>query len=402
VYGKTLLKKEVQGKLKNFYSNINKIFLSIYLVLILLITICIITHFYIIRNNIDEISYFIKVRYQKKFMIWNLSDGTYDYSKFDNQVISFNVSKSLFNLKVLIDICRSLFIWLSIDPGNVAIIHCNNGRNRTGIIVACFLYFSCIFPNVDEGFNYFIKRRCNGDRSWVTNTQRRYSKYFNGIFTYKGHLQNQYSLYMCSIILNGVPNFLPNNGGCNPGLEVYQCGKLIYNTTIMSIDDECHPGVFMDENNIIFQFPDIQYLTIEKDIQIRVFHCPDLNNRNNNVTMFNFYFHTGFMTEGAIRVSLPDIELSTHGSNKFNKDFTMDLIFMSSHSISANAESSPESTNFDNKGKVLTYESFLEKSYSKWLNKLSQHHAITPDPELVKSLEIQGYNRIVGKLKKKI
>jgi hypothetical protein len=76
---------------------------------------------------------------------------------------------------------------------------------------------------------------------------------------------------MCSIILNGVPNFLPNNGGCNPGLEVYQCGKLIYNTTIMSIDDECHPGVFMDENNIIFQFPDIQYLTIEKIFKLEFF-----------------------------------------------------------------------------------------------------------------------------------
>jgi len=328
-------------------------------------------------------------------MIWNLSDGTYDYSKFDNQVISFNVSKSLFNMKVLIDICRSLFIWLSIDPGNVAIIHCNNGRNRTGIIVACFLYFSCIFPNVDDGFNYFIKRRCNNDSSWVTNTQRRYSKYFNGIFTYKGHLQNQYALYMCSIILNGIPNFLPNDGGCNPGLEVYQCGKLIYNTTIMSIDDECHPGVFMDENNIIFQFPDVQYLTIEKDIQIRVFHCPDLNNRNNNVTMFNFYFHTGFMTEGAIRVSLQDIELSTHGSNKFKKDFSMDLIFMSCHSNLS--ESSPNAIKSDSNFKPLSYESFLEKSDSRWLNKLSQHHAVTPDPGLVESLEIQGYNHIVGK-----
>lgn len=346
------------------------------------------------RNNIDEISYFIKARYQKKFMIWNLSDGTYDYSKFDNQVISFNVSKSLFNMKVLIDICRSLFIWLSIDPGNVAIIHCNNGRNRTGIIVACFLYFSCIFPNVDDGFNYFIKRRCNNDSSWVTNTQRRYSKYFNGIFTYKGHLQNQYALYMCSIILNGIPNFLPNDGGCNPGLEVYQCGKLIYNTTIMSIDDECHPGVFMDENNIIFQFPDVQYLTIEKDIQIRVFHCPDLNNRNNNVTMFNFYFHTGFMTEGAIRVSLQDIELSTHGSNKFKKDFSMDLIFMSCHSNLS--ESSPNAIKSDSNFKPLSYESFLEKSDSRWLNKLSQHHAVTPDPGLVESLEIQGYNHIVA------
>jgi len=345
------------------------------------------------RNNIDEVAYFIKTRYQRKFMIWNLSDGTYDYSKFDNQVVSFNVSKSLFNLKVLIDICRSLFIWLSIDPENVAIIHCNNGRNRTGIIVACFLYFSSIFPNVDEGFNYFIKRRCNNDRSWVTNTQRRYSKYFNGIFTYKGHLQNQYALCMCSIILNGIPNFLPN-GGCNPGLEVYQCGKLIYNTTILSIDDECHPGVFMDDNNIIFQFPDIQYLTIEKDIQIRVFHCPDLNNRNNNVTMFNFYFHTGFMTEGAIRVSLPDIELSTHGSNKFNKDFSMDLIFMSCHNNSS--ESSPDDTKFDSKFKPLTYESFLEKSCFRWLNKLSQHHAVTPDPSLIESLEGQGYNHVVA------
>ncbi len=97
------------------------------------------------------------------------------------------------------------------------------------------------------------------------------------------------------------------------------------------------------------------------------------------------------MTEGAFRYRLPDIELSTHGSNKFNKDFSMGLIFMSCHS---NDASSPES---DSKFKPLTYESFLEKSNSNWLNKLSQHHAVTPDPALVESLEIQGYNHIVGK-----
>ena len=38
------------------------------------------------RNNIDVVAKFLKSNHKNHFMIWNLSEKEYDYSKFDNKV----------------------------------------------------------------------------------------------------------------------------------------------------------------------------------------------------------------------------------------------------------------------------------------------------------------------------
>lgn len=59
---------------------------------------------------------------------------TTDYSLFANQIVSFNLNRSIsFSLKDLFDICRAICIWLAIDKRNVAIIQCGTGLNRTGL-----------------------------------------------------------------------------------------------------------------------------------------------------------------------------------------------------------------------------------------------------------------------------
>lgn len=38
------------------------------------------------RNDIDEVAYFMKDTHRDNFMIYNLSERDYDYTKFNNQV----------------------------------------------------------------------------------------------------------------------------------------------------------------------------------------------------------------------------------------------------------------------------------------------------------------------------
>jgi hypothetical protein len=45
-------------------------------------------------NNINEVSSLLKTKHAGHFMIWNVSEESYDYSLFDNQVQYFSKSHS--------------------------------------------------------------------------------------------------------------------------------------------------------------------------------------------------------------------------------------------------------------------------------------------------------------------
>jgi hypothetical protein len=53
-------------------------------------------------NNINDVSRYMLENHAGKFMIWNISEDTYDYSKFDDQVLG----KSALN-----EILYSLTLW---------------------------------------------------------------------------------------------------------------------------------------------------------------------------------------------------------------------------------------------------------------------------------------------------
>ena len=78
------------------------------------------------RNNIDAVQRFLSTRYKSRWMVWNLDrPDSYDCSVFNNQVVEFEISKSVnLTLRALFDICRSLHSWLSLDPKNGAYFCC--------------------------------------------------------------------------------------------------------------------------------------------------------------------------------------------------------------------------------------------------------------------------------------
>lgn len=249
-------------------------------------------------------------------MIWNLCspDLKYDTGPFRHQVIGFNMSRALsLTLKNLFDICRSLLGWLMLDDEHVAVVQCKNGLGRSSLAIACFLRFCEKFDSTYESFDFFLRRRSPETSAWVTVTTRRYLRYFNDIIILQGRVPNAQPLTLHQVIMNTVPNF-DGDGGCSPGIEVYQNGKLLYSSKVREIttaseltvtttrssgegsptDDgdtpnaemvhelrmtleamndlsllEYDPLILNDSNHVAFR---LQNLCLHHDVQVRIYH----------------------------------------------------------------------------------------------------------------------------------
>jgi hypothetical protein len=172
--------------------------------------------------------------YKRSYLIWNLAstEATYDYSYFDFQIVAFDLNRSLhLSIKSMLDICRSAAAWLLLDSSNVCVLHCSNGFVRTGISIACIFRYCELFPSAKAAFEYFVSRRTPLDKTWISNTTLRYLEYFDRILSSQGSVPNPFPLNLHRVILNCIPNF-DGRGGCDPGMEVFQNGMLIYSSAM--------------------------------------------------------------------------------------------------------------------------------------------------------------------------
>lgn len=58
--------------------------------------------------------------------------------------------------------CYSIKSWLDLRSDHVAIVHCSNGRSRSGILIACLLKYIGAFDHASAAFDFFCSARCVG------------------------------------------------------------------------------------------------------------------------------------------------------------------------------------------------------------------------------------------------
>lgn len=56
--------------------------------------------------------------------------------------------------------CYALKSWLDIGQDHVIVVHCTNGRSRTGILISCFLKYIGAFAGANAAFDFFCDKRC--------------------------------------------------------------------------------------------------------------------------------------------------------------------------------------------------------------------------------------------------
>lgn len=91
------------------------------------------------RNNVNEMFAFLNSRYRSYYMIWNLSPHGVDElqtvfgSKLMNLPGNLSLSSLLpFSLLTILSLIQSMVGWLKLDPRHVVVLHCSNGRQRSG------------------------------------------------------------------------------------------------------------------------------------------------------------------------------------------------------------------------------------------------------------------------------
>lgn len=90
------------------------------------------------------------------------ADGT---AKLRNQVIDAPwVTPGHFtqapSLDCIFSQCYSIKSWLDLRSDHVAIVHCSNGRSRSGILIACLLKYIGAFDHASQAFDFFCSARC--------------------------------------------------------------------------------------------------------------------------------------------------------------------------------------------------------------------------------------------------
>jgi len=156
---------------------------------------------------LDNISKYLNTKYKGKYMIFNLSEKSYDASKFEQQVMEFKFpGYPSPPLGTLFSILTSMHSWLAASSENVVVVHCYNGKGRTALILAAYLLWTKAFSTPKNAIAHVADCRRIPMSRLVVPSQQRYLGYF---FTVgKGEEKmNKKPLRLTSLTTTALPKF---------------------------------------------------------------------------------------------------------------------------------------------------------------------------------------------------
>jgi len=136
------------------------------------------------RNDINEVANLINNNHPNShFVIYNLSQRKYDYSKFGGVVNDKCGWPDHHNppLPLLINVIKDMQVFLLEDPENVVVVHCLAGKGRTGMLITCYMLYAGLFSDNLDARKYFATRRSVTNWGVASPSQIRYVEYFEDI-----------------------------------------------------------------------------------------------------------------------------------------------------------------------------------------------------------------------------
>ena len=202
------------------------------------------------RNSLVDLKTYLD-RYHGEYKIYNLCiEKKRIYPK--NLWIDKKVGLFPFNdhapcpIKLILDFCVDLCIYLTENPRGVAAIHCKAGKGRTGVMIVCYLIFSELCQTTDEALAHYASQRTLNNKGVTIPSQIRYIKYFETYLS--ANFERPFMRCIPKIIKNEL-----NRGYTN--MIVNYNTDMSYFTTINSFKlKSCLIGPFAQEMNLQYDF----------------------------------------------------------------------------------------------------------------------------------------------------
>ena len=202
------------------------------------------------RNSLIDLKAYLD-RYHGEYKIYNLCiEKKRIYPK--NLWIDKKVALFPFNdhapcpIKLILDFCIDLCIYLTSNPRGVAAIHCKAGKGRTGVMIVCYLIFSGLCQTTDEALAHYASQRTLNNKGVTIPSQIRYIKYFETFLS--ANYERPFLKCIPKIIKIDL-----NKGYSN--MIINYNTDMSYFTTINSFKlKSCLIGPFSEEMNIEYDF----------------------------------------------------------------------------------------------------------------------------------------------------
>eukprot|EP01102_Stenamoeba_stenopodia_P019431 TRINITY_DN7336_c0_g1_i1.p1 TRINITY_DN7336_c0_g1~~TRINITY_DN7336_c0_g1_i1.p1 ORF type:complete len:411 (+),score=84.99 TRINITY_DN7336_c0_g1_i1:184-1416(+) len=276
------------------------------------------------RNHIDQVSNMLRTYHEGLFMIWNLSDLKYDYTKFDDQIMEFGFPDHHNPpLDLLFKIVLSMDNWLKASPQHVAVVHCVGGKGRTGTVIACYLIYAGLFQQPLDALDFFAKKRSKKAKGVTQASQRRYVLYFHDILSQQLRPYPR-TLVLNRIVMHTIPRFGRKNNGSRPLLNIWNTTsnpkKLLFATPPLENGEYQYHDA--NDGDLIWIIDDC---VLRGDILIKCVHA----GKKKVCRMFRCAFHTAFVEGYSLSFNLQDLDdIKTSKEKKaYDSEFAIHFIF---------------------------------------------------------------------------
>ncbi|KDO32523.1 hypothetical protein SPRG_03000 [Saprolegnia parasitica CBS 223.65] len=289
-------------------------------------------------NNAVELKMYLEDEHANRYLIFNLCDD--EVAAISPQTLEFSWERDG-GLRTytppsdhIFRICYAIFAWLALDPENVAVIYCHNGKTRSGVVVACYFLFSRLVDDPMTALAQFYQKRLGIEtltpdyvrRSMPVSIQR-FVTNFGSIMEHQA-IPNPDPLLLKAIMFRALPVEL------QPLIQIWDDWHLIFSNAKDAVSDHVPPVV--DWN------PEDGFLAILWDGGIPLdggfsILCSfgddgDAEMDATSRVLFRYMDSTWFLSPGLVTLKKANLDMMKQYEHGFeDENFSVDMVFHNSN-----------------------------------------------------------------------
>ncbi|KAI5739808.1 hypothetical protein M8J77_023654 [Diaphorina citri] len=270
-------------------------------------------------NSAEDVRLYLESKYDSHYCVYNASGRPYPPTRIGlGRLVDCGWGgpvKRTPGLKALYELCKDMYDYLNQHPANVCVVHCQDGKASSGVLVCAFLMFVGFVKLPEQAAQMFAVKRCPPG---FQPSEIRYLQYLSDVLKSPPYQPHFHPIKLNSITMQPVPLFNKLRDGCRPYVEVYQGDERILSTQLeyerMTLFNITQGKVTLPLN-----------VTMLGDVTLVVFHARHVLGRPTGIKILQVQLHTGFIAGNTLTFQMNELDDLSEGEHYQSSHFQVSL-----------------------------------------------------------------------------